>query len=103
MMIHKFAGSRRNRDMHGNGCLVKVVLDRFDEKCELLVVPKCKREKILELAHEKCGHLGERKVLSVVSKKFTWSLKATDVSKHCRSCNVCQWANNRSSQKSPMV
>ena len=60
-----------------NGCLVKVTLDRFDEKCELLVVPKCKREKILELAHEKCGHLGDRKVLSVVSKRFIWPLTAT--------------------------
>ena len=86
-----------------NDCLVKVILDMFDEKCELLVVPKCKREKILELAHEKCGHLGERKVLSVVSKRFIWPLMATDVSKHCRSCNVCQWANKRGSRKSPMV
>ena len=40
---------------------MKVILDRFDEKCELLVVPKRKREKILELAHEKCGLLRERK------------------------------------------
>ena len=64
-----------------NGCLVKVILDRFDEKCELLVVPKCKREKIWELAHEKCGHLGEQKVLSVVSKRFIWPLMATDFDK----------------------
>ena len=63
-----------------NGCLVKVILDRFDKKCELLVVPKCKREKVLELAHKKCGHLGERKVLSVVSKRLIWPLMATDVS-----------------------
>ena len=28
---------------------------------------------------------------------------ATDVSKHCRSCNVCQQANKRGSQKSPIV
>ena len=82
---------------------MKVILDRFDEKCELVVVPKCKREKILELAHEKCGHLGERKVLSVVSKRFFWPLMATDVSKHCRSCNVCQRANKRGSRKSPVV
>ena len=61
--------------------LVKVILDMFDEKCELLVVPKCKIEKILELAHEKCGHLGEWKVLSVVSKRFIWPLLATDVCK----------------------
>ena len=50
--------------------LVKVVLDRFDEKCELLAVTKCKERKILELAHEKYDHLGERKVLSVVFKRF---------------------------------
>ena len=74
-----------------NGCLVKVILGRFDEKCELLVVPKCKREKILELAHEKCGHLREWKVLSVVSKRFIWPLMATDVCKHCRSCKRSQY------------
>ena len=103
----KFCRNLADKEEQGyawkNGCLVKVILDRFDEKCELFVVPKCKREKILELAHEKCGHLGERKVLSVVCKRFTWPLMATDVSKHCRSCNVCQRANKRGSRKSPMV
>ena len=72
-----------------NGCLVKVILDRFDEKCELLV-PKCKREKILELAHDKCGHLGERKVLSVVPRDLSghlWPQMFLNTAGHVMSVN----------------
>ena len=46
---------------------------------EVLVLPKSFRAKVLRTAHDGTGHLGHRKVLQLVKRKFDWPLLARDV------------------------
>ena len=40
------------------------------EKVFLMVLPKPYRTKVLEIAHEKLGHMGARRVKSLVKQNF---------------------------------
>ena len=57
-----------------------------------LVVPYGYREKVLKLAHESllAGHLGIRKTLDRVVSEFYWPGVCGDVSRFCKSCDICQ-------------
>jgi len=55
-----------------------------------LVLPQPFRERVLMIAHEGNGHLGHRKVLQMLRRRFTWPLMTRDVTVHCQSCIVCQ-------------
>ena len=46
------------------------------------MLPKQNRLKAMELAHEKLGHAGKRKVLNILSRSFVWPLMAKDVHAH---------------------
>ena len=48
---------------------------------------------MLDIVHEKSGHLGYRKVEKIIKRRFTWPLLSVDVRKHCTSCESCQKAN----------
>lgn len=55
-----------------DGLLVYVVLGDQDEKLETVVVPKSERSLILELAYDKCRHVGIKKMKGKLNKCFTW-------------------------------
>ena len=57
-----------------------------------IVVPKPYRQEILCLAHETSmgGHLGTNKTYHKIWTQFYWPKIKSDVSKFCRSCQVCQ-------------
>ena len=66
---------------------------RRDERpCRQLVVPAKYRPTVLKMAHESimAGHLGTRKTTDRVLTEFYWHGVCGDVSRHCRSCDVCQ-------------
>ena len=51
-----------------NGLLIQSTVDETLGNCEVIVVPKCKRTTIFNVAHDRLGHLGYQKVmLSVVT------------------------------------
>ena len=56
---------------------------------DLLVVPKPRRYYVLRLAHDKMGHTGYRKVVKLLSKKFTWPYLVSDTMDCCKSCDKC--------------
>ena len=68
-----------------------------------LVLPKGFREKVLEMAHEGAGHLGARKVKTLISQRFTWPGMGVDAIKHTRSCEVCQRCSKTNSRKVPLM
>ena len=57
-----------------------------------LVIPESFREKVLRLAHETLmsGHLGIKKTMDRVLIEFFWPGVCGDVSRFCKSCDICQ-------------
>ena len=62
------------------------------KKHQQLVVPKLLREKVMKLAHESllAGHLGSKKTGDRVMAEFYWPGMIGDVTRYCRSCDICQ-------------
>lgn len=50
------------------------------------------RQRVLELCHDAmtAGHLGQKKTLELVKRKYYWPKMAETVSKYVASCDVCQ-------------
>ena len=73
------------------------------EVIHVLVLPKGFRSRVLEMAHEGSGHLGARKVKSLLSQRFTWPGMGVDAINHTRSCQVCQRCSKAKSRKVPLM
>ena len=73
-----------------NGLLLHKIVDLVHEEVERIVLPKVRLNKVMELAHDRLGYLGHRKVTQRLKKKFTWPLMSKDFREYCSSCNVCQ-------------
>jgi len=62
-----------------------------DRPVERIVVPKGRRQSLLELAHDKVGgHLAIRKTKERISLNFMWPTMNKDVVEHCKTCEICQ-------------
>ena len=79
------------------------VMDPTFQAVEALVLPKEFRVLVMRTAHDGAGHLGHRKVLQMIKKRFVWPLMAKDVTLFCQSCQVCQSCSRASVRKAPMV
>ena len=77
--------------------------DDLEERVSRIVVPRTRRMRLLQLAHDRLGHLGHRKVISVLKKRFTWPGMSEDVERYVLSCDLCQRANKQGHRKVPMV
>ena len=62
-----------------------------------LVIPESFREKVLRLAHETLisGHLGIKKTMDRVLTEFFWPGVCGDVSRFCKSYEICQRTNQK--------
>ena len=54
-----------------------------------LVLPMCKREKVLEVSHQKCGHFGIKNTLRLISKNFVFPKMKERVTQYVASCLNC--------------
>ena len=59
----------------------------------LIDLPKNRFGKVLQLTHERLGHVGYRKVVQMI----------TQAMRHCKSCPSCQKCNNQGARKAPKV
>ena len=71
-----------------------------------MVLPNQCREAVLRLAHEipLSGHLGKKKTVERVLRRFYWPTLHRDVAEWCRTCPECQktsWASRYS--KAPLI
>ena len=55
-----------------NDILTHKMVDVAEGVVERSVVQKPRWSKLLEVGHDKLGHLGHRKVIGVIKKLFTW-------------------------------
>ena len=73
------------------------------EVIHVMVVPVKFRSKIMDLAHEKSGHLGARKVKALIHQRFVWPGMAKEIVEHCQSCKVCQTCRKTKARKVPLM
>ena len=86
-----------------NDLLYKSITNHVMEVVRVLVLPNSFREKVKGLAHEGLGHMGSRRVLSLLRQKFVWPGMGQEVIKYCRSCSSCQKCSKPRARKVPMV
>ena len=67
------------------------------------MLPTRFRAQVLKMAHDGTGHLGHRKVLQMIKRRFVWPLLAKDVLEYCQSCVSCQKCSKASVRKAPMM
>ncbi|GBO06517.1 hypothetical protein AVEN_78550-1, partial [Araneus ventricosus] len=63
------------------------------EKVRQVVLPKCKRDEVLRVAHEipLAGHLGEQKTKQRIKYSFFWPEIKKDVKEFCQTCKPPSW------------
>ena len=68
------------------------------------VVPKEKREQVLELLHDSVwsGHLARDKTLDKFQERFYWPKSYTQVLEHVKACDICQRAKSSPENTQPL-
>ena len=64
-----------------------------------VMVPMPLRCQLMEVAHESVmgGHMGVKKTTNKIQKAFYWPGIQGDISRHCKSCDICQKTVNKGS------
>ena len=75
------------------------------QACEQLVLPKCFRQPVLQLAHDlpTAGHLGVTKTTKRILQQYYGPGIFKDVTDYCRTCEVCQRGQVKCPSKAQMV
>ena len=76
-----------------------------------VMVPMPLRRQLMEVAHESVmgGHMGVKKTTDKIQKAFYWPGIQGDVSRRCKSCDICQKTVNKGSvpkvplEKMPLI
>ncbi|XP_072037003.1 uncharacterized protein [Amphiura filiformis] len=58
---------------------------------EQIIVPKQYRQQLIEIAHDKAGHMGIRKTTDRITAHFFWPGIFAEVRKYCQNCSECQY------------
>lgn len=72
------------------------ILYQCPGKVEVLALPRCLTQKVVELGHaipwagHLAFHLAFQKTLSRIGSRFAWPGQYTDVKDFCASCDICQ-------------
>ena len=68
-----------------------------------IVLPQQYREHVIEVAHDKTGHLGVQKTQDRITQHFYWPGLNQQVRRHCQVCEQCQYlSKNKQGQKQPL-
>ena len=85
------------------GLMYQAKLNHAQEVYHALVLPKQKRLKVLESAHDGMSHMGARRVKALLAQRFAWPGLGKQVIDYVKSCDLCQRCEKRKKQKVPMV
>ena len=67
-----------------------------------LVVPAVHRKQILEIVHDKAGHMGRERTLSLLRSRCYWPRITADVATHVRDCPRCLRRKHPVDQVAPL-
>ena len=87
---------------HANGILMRKC--RSDTRLrkqvgDQIVLPKQYRYSVMEIAHDKSGHLGIQKTKDRVTQHFYWPNINHDIRDHCITCEQCQFLSKSKQPK----
>ena len=85
------------------GMMYQAVTTHTLEVAHLMVLPRKFRGRVMNLAHERSGHLGARKVKALVKQRFVWPEMAKDIVGHCQSCEICQTCKKSKARRVPLM
>ncbi len=86
-----------------DGLLFHRVVDDVGASVDRLVVPGARRQKVLELAHDRCDHTGVRGMRRLLQPKFTWPGIHSDIIAYVKSCDVCLRINKAGNRAAKLV
>ena len=86
------------------GVLVHCSIDSLGDSCQRVVVPKVRRDNVLELGHSSpvAGHFGCKKTYAKISKHFIWPRVWKDVKAFVKTCAGCQRAARNTNARAPL-
>ena len=67
-----------------------------------IVLPRSLVTKVMEMVHDKMGHLGRDKTLGLVQDRFYWSGMSKEVENYIRSCKRCL-LRKKPAERAPLV
>ena len=84
------------------------VVDAEGVAVDRVVLPKGRRRLVLEVAHDKCSHIGIKKMKETINKLFTWPGMGVEIADYVKSCDVCCRVNKQGNkgvciQERPLV
>ena len=65
------------------------VLRRLADGSTRIVPPLAERQQLVKATHERCGHFGEKRTLSLLAASYWWRGMSNDVRLVLRSCETC--------------
>ncbi len=80
-----------------------VFLDPEGREIHRIVLPKCRRQNVLKLAHDGTAHVGCRGMRKLIGQKFTWPGVYVDIVAYVKSCSTCLRMNATGNKKVKMV
>ena len=85
-------------------CKKSNVKSEYPEK-EQIILPRSCRKAVLQLAHSvpTAGHLGRKKTIERIVRRFYWPTLYKDVADFCHSCESCQKNTHKRVLKAPMI
>ena len=91
-MVTRMADRNENGYKYEEGLVVHIEVDELGTAWTRLVMPKCRCQSILALAHTSPmgGHFGVKRTTARVRKHFTWPGLSVDIKSLCTSCPQCQ-------------
>ncbi len=96
-----------DRNLNGytwkDGLLMHVSLDPDNTEIQRIVLPKCRRQNVLRLAHDNTAHVGCRGMRKIIGQRFTWPGVYVDIVAYVKSCSVCLRMNSTGNKKVKIV
>ena len=104
-MVTRMADRNENGYKYEEGLVVHIEVDELGTAWTRVVIPQCRRQSILALAHSNPmgGHFGVKRTTARVRKHFTWSGLSVDIKSLCTSCPQCQKAARNDHSRTPLV
>ena len=76
--------------------------DEWGDTYSQMCLPKKYRDKCMNLAHERFGHLGQNTMSQNIKKHVHWPNMFSDIAQHCKSCDTCQRYTKSNPKPFPM-
>ena len=104
LKVREMALKSENGYVMSQGVLVHQYHDELGDTITRVVVPKCRRQHVLQLGHSSllAGHFGVKKTYARISRHFVWPGLSVNVKELVRGCPGCQRAANNSRAKAPL-